>query len=308
MLLGKRKKHVYNPKMASNTTYPSDIAFYNYTAIIPADGNCEFKEIGPVGPVKELGNMLFCIATALIGVVGIFVSKNVNLASRYMLSLIFAYGLMSAMYSGTLWNGFLKTAQSILNLFQAIVIVSLASSLKFPPFDVFSATNYGVTILIFGFYPILTHTIASSIDNFWVAWLTYDLIWIIILALGIVIFVYREKYQCYETSPEIFTNIWLAIGSIILAYVFWLLDRFACSFGVAVIYPLGWWYLFNGFGFYYLVTLNAALQAGYVGHTVVVTRWPTEIPHVFVFVNWIKKSILDSARKDDYQSINETSN
>ena len=294
-----------NPNNVSffNLTYANNISFYNFTAIYPYDGHCEWQhQIGHVGAVKELGPMILGILTALQGIFGMVKSRSVSIGTRYIFSLVFGFGLVSSLHTATLWNGFEKTYEAILKLMQAVVITRLISTMKFPPFN--NTCNHVLSSLLlstFGLYPILAHSCGSGFDNPWVTYLTYDLIWIVILVIGLIIFFYRKSYPQYHTCPEIFTLVFHALFTCILAYTFWLVDFYGCTRAVAILQFYGLWLFFKGITFYYLAVLDGFLHSYWEGYEAVVVRWPQKGIILFVYVSWTK--LLPSRHSDERRSV-----
>lgn len=241
--------------------------------------------------MKEPGLTICGILTAVLGLFGMVRSNHVSVGSRYMYSLLFGYGVTSALHTATLWNGFLKTSGAILNLMQAIIITRLANTMKFPPFTTVIGYHHVDTILvtIFGLYPIIAHVIGSSFENLWVSWLTFDLIWAVVVIIIVTIFVYRKEYPHEKDCPEMFYLSINASVSCIVAYVFWLLDRFACVEFVATFRFYGLWLMLIGLTFYYLTCLDIFLQSVWQGYEAVITRWPKKYVILFLYVQWAEK-------------------
>lgn len=271
--------------------YPSNVTFFNFTALNPADGHCEWKYFSNVGLLKEPGSTICGLITALQGIFGMTKSRYVSVGSRYMFSLLFGYGVMSALHCATLWNGFLRTSGAILNIMQAVIIIRLVNTLKFPPFN--SVIHYhhieALLMSTFGLYPILAHVVGCSFDNTWVSWLTFDLIWAVVLIVLIVIFAYRKHYPQYNACPDMFTVIFNAIICCVAAYLFWLIDRFACVEMVATLRFYGLWLMLIGLTFYYLTCLDIFLQSQWQGFNADITRWPKKYLLLFVYVQWEQK-------------------
>jgi hypothetical protein len=205
-----------------------------------------------------------------------------------MFSLLFGYGVMSALHCATLWNGFLRTSGAILNVMQTVIIMRLTNTLKFPPFN--NTIHYhhlgAVLMSTFGMYPILAHVVGASFDNAWVSWLTFDLIWVMVLILLIVIFLYRIRYPQYNECPDMFSLIFNAGICCVAAYGFWLIDRFACLEIVALLQFYGLWLTLMGLTFYYLTCLDIFLQSYWQGFKADIVRWPKNCLLLFVYVEW----------------------
>ena len=270
--------------------YPTNVSFYNFTAIHPPNGTCEWQQFGNVGPVKDVGSTVLGILTALQGIFGLVKSRSVTIGTKYLFSLLLGFGWVSSAHSATLWNGFDKTRGAMLNLMQAVVITRLIWTMKFPPFT--TTKHYyvisSILLTTFGYHPIFAHVIGSSFDNPWVSYLTYDLIWIPILIIGLTIFFNRQKYPQFQTCPEIYSLVFNALTSCVLAYTFWLIDTFLCSRAVAILQCYGLWIFFKGLTFYYLAVLDGFLQSYWDGYKAVVTRWPTKYIIVYASVSWTK--------------------
>ena len=269
--------------------YPSNVTTYNFTAYEPENGHCEWQHLGDEnGLPKETFSMLFGIICAALGIFGLFTTKNVAVGSRYIFCLIFGYGIMSALHNATLFNGFKKTSGAIINLMQAVVIIRLITTLKFAPFNtsLHSAIISDILMAIFGTYPILAHVIGASFENSWIAWLTFDLIWAVILVELIIIFAFRKRYPQYDICPGIFMLVFYAGIVCILVYAFWLIDRFACSRAVAIMQFYGLWIFLMGLTFYYLTVLDIFLQSAWQSYVPVVTRWPNKYIFLYVSVKW----------------------
>ena len=196
--------------------YPNNVTTYNFTAYDPADGHCEWKKLEEEnGLPKETFSMLFGILCAAIGIFGLITSKNLSVGSRYIFALFFGYGIMAALHNATLFNGFQKTSQAILKLMQAVVIIRLITTLKFAPFEATPhlAVVNDILMAIFGTYPIIAHVIGSSFEHSWIAWVTVDVIWAVILIELILIFAFRQRYPQYDICPDIFTLVFCSLHS-----------------------------------------------------------------------------------------------
>ena len=273
----------------TSDVYPNNVTTYNFTSYDPADGHCEWQKLGHEnGLPKETFSMIFGFLCAAIGLFGLITSKNVAVGSRYLFALIFGYGTMAALHNATLFNGFQKTSQGILKLMQAVVIIRLITTFKFAPFEATPhlAIVSDILMSIFGTYPIITHVIGSSFEHSWVAWVTVDVIWAIILIELILIFAYRKRYPQYDICPDIFTIVFYAAAVCILAHVSWLIDRFACSRTVAFMQLYGLWVFLMGLTYYYLTVLDIFLQSAWQNYTPVVTRWPKRYIFLYVSVKW----------------------
>ena len=150
--------------------YRTSARFYNLTGLQPADGHCEWKQFGYVGPIAEPGSLLFAIMTALQGIFGLWKSQNVTIGSRYMFSLLLGYGLASMGNAATLWSGYDKMSGCFLDVMQAVIIVRLINTLKFAPFN-FGSHYHLISALLMstlGLYPIIANTVGSSMKNPWI--------------------------------------------------------------------------------------------------------------------------------------------
>ena len=273
------------------SSYPVNVTFYNFTATKPVNGHCEFQHFGYKAFIAEPGASVFAIMTALMGIFGLWKCNNVPAGTRYMFSLLLGYGISSAGNTIFLWNGFHKSAGVLLNLMQSIIIIRLITTMKFPPFNKEAHFHLisGILMSTFGIYPIIAHVIGSSFDNPWVSWLTFDLIWAALLLIFILIFVYRRSYPQYDVDHGMFLLSFNAIVTCIAAYVFWLIDTFACSYVTAVLRLYGLWLILMGLTFYYLTILDAFLQSSWQGYKPVITRWPKRFIILYVHIHYEKE-------------------
>lgn len=265
----------------AKTTLLQNITQYNFTAVTPDNGHCEFQQYGPRPWILEPSNTLFGLLTAAIGTTCVIKSKGVTVGTRYIFSLVLGYGLTSAAHTATLWNGFYKTSGGILNLVQPITVARLMYSLGYIHAEL---SHFGTLVMsIFGLYPIFSVVISSSFQNPCVGWLSFDLIWAIVLMPLVVVCLYWRNKDAYPLKYHLIRR---SVLCCIVAYVFWLLDTFACSPVVAFLQSYGLWFVFIGLTFAYLATIDAILQAEHQGANAILTPWPSERFTFFVFVSW----------------------
>lgn len=270
-----------------SASFPENVTFYNFTAVHPSDGHCEWKYFGSKQQIAEPVSTLFGLMTSLLGIWGLIKSRHVAVGSRYIFSLLLGYGVSSAGHTATLWNGFDKTSGCLLNLMQAILITRLINSMKFMTFLNFERHFYTTAVIMstFGLYPVIAHVIGSSFDNPWVSWLTFDLIWAALLIIVATIFINRKYYPQFSKYPDVFYLIFNATTTCVAAYAFWLVDTFWCCHHVVTLF-YGLWLVLMGLTFYYLAFLDAFLQSSWQGYDPVITRWPKQYLILYVHVQW----------------------
>ena len=265
-----------------------NISYYNFTAIFPANGHCEFQQFGPRPWIIEPANTLFAILTAALGVFGVISSKGVTVGTRYIFCLLLGYGLTSAAHTATLWNGFYKSSGGILNLMQSIIVVRFMYSLGYIRDDF---SNFGTLVMsLFGIYPVVSIVLSSSFQNPWVGWLTFDLIWAVVLMPLVVVFLYWRNKDVYTLQYHLIGK---SVVCCVVAYTFWLLDTFACSPWVAYLQSYGLWFIFMGCTFFYLTTIDSILQAQHQCANAYITPWPSKKFALFVLVNWGNDQKMD---------------
>lgn len=245
------------------------------------NGHCEYQHLNIATWPAELVNTVFGLLTAILGVFGLHTSRNITVGTRYMFCLIFGYGITAAAHTTTLWNGFSKISGGILSLMQSICVVRLMSALGYIHKDL---NNFSTAVMtLFGLYPLVAIVLGSSFDNPWVGWLSFDLIWAVVVLPLVVVLLFLRNHDLY---PVQFHLIWKTVGFCVVGYGFWLLDTFQCNKQVALFGCYGLWLLCMGFTFYYLTIIDAIIQGYHQKFEVVLHRWPKKWFVIFVFVTW----------------------
>jgi hypothetical protein len=270
--------------------------YYDFRSPNPEGGYCEAQVFGPRGPIAEPINALFCLTTFGLGLLGLFRSKRTSMAFQFLFGLLAAYGLFAALYHATLMNGLYRMKDVAISMVQSFVIIMLFHSLylyrvKQQGRD--SARGYrafaSVMTLAFTAYPAAVHVAGESSASPWVAWLVFDLLWILI-AVQLVL-IWRRRFTWPRTRPDarVFLLVWFAIGCTALAYAGWCADKFLCRADTPVLAFLslhGWWHFFMGLCFYYLITLCRYFSAHEYGFEPIFERVPARGPLRLSFVEW----------------------
>jgi hypothetical protein len=266
--------------------------YYDFRSPNPPGGFCEQQVFGAGRVIAEPINVVFSLTTLFLGLLGLFRAKRTSMAFQFLFGLLAAYGLFAAVYHVTLMNGLYRMKDVAISLVQSFVIVMLFHSLylyrvKQQGRD--SSRAYGLLVplsaLVFTVYPAAVHVFGESSPNPWVAWLVFDLLWILIATQ--LILIWRRRFTWPRTSPDahVFRLVWYAITCTVLAYAGWCADKFLCGAGspwLAYLALHGWWHFFIGAGFYYLITLCRYFSAHEYGFQPVLERGPLGIS----FVEW----------------------
>lgn len=271
-------------------TAPANISFYDFTAIYPPDGFCEYQKLGPFNlfniiTFKEFGNFAICLLSGIfLGILGIYKSgSNVSSFILYLYGLIVGYGIMEGIYHATLWNGFGRIGETILKFQQSLIVVFLANTAGFSQF-------YGhhyifiTTVLIAGMYPMVTVVLSSAYRNAWIGWLTFDVLWFFILSICLEIWKNKESYKFAKIDA--FLQMWYATGYVVIAYVLWCIDTFYCTYVFAHLYLHGIWHLLIALGYFYLTTLISCLTARLENFEPIITTYPSDKLPLIFFVEW----------------------
>ena len=269
------------------------LSYYDFFVRLPAQGFCESQVFGLQRPVAEPWNVLSCVLVILLGVIGVLFSRRAGMSFRYLYGLLAAYGFSEAMYHTLLDNGFYRIVDVIISLTQAFITILLVHSLylyhkenqhESGGVDPYAVLRNAVTFF-FTVYPAAVHVAGESSSNPWVAWLVFDLLWILISFLLIQIWRRRDSWPRTAPNQEVFRLVWYSIGFCALAYGVWCIDKFVCSCErswPAYLGLHGWWHVFMGSSFYAMITLSCYFSAQEYGFKPVYTKLWGILP----FVDW----------------------
>ncbi len=282
------------------------MAYYDFHSANPEGGFCEQQTFGRGRMLAEPWNVAFSIPTLILGLVGLFRSKRSAMAFQFLYGLLASYGLFAVLYHASLMNGFYRMQDVVVSMVQSFVIILLVHALY-----LYRVKRHGrggnqayrviavLTTLIFTAYPAAVHVAGESSANPWVAWLVFDLLWILVGVLLLLIWRRRATWPTASKDPRAFRMVAYAMGSALLAYGGWSLDKFSCCPIVAMLCLHGWWDLFMGLCFYYLISLARLLSAHEYGFEPVLESIPIAGPLRLSFVEWKSRSsqvTLDSGR------------
>jgi dihydroceramidase len=270
--------------------------YYDFRSPNPPGGFCEQQVFGPGRVIAEPINAIFSLTTLLLGLFGLFRSKRTSMAFQFLFGLLAAYGLFAAVYHATLMNGLYRMKDVAISMVQSFVIIMLVHSLylyRVKQQGRESSRGSGIlvslTTLVFTAYPAAVHVFGESSPNPWVAWLVFDLLWILIATQ--LILIWRRRFTWPKTPPNarVFGLVWYAIACTVLAYAGWCADKLLCRAstpGLAYLALHGWWHVFMGAGFYYLITLCRYFSAHEYGFEPILERIPARGPLGLSFVEW----------------------
>lgn len=281
----------------ADAAWPSTpMTYYDFRSPLPPGGFCEQQVFGAGRVIAEPINAIFSLTTLLLGLLGLFRSKRTSMAFQFLFGLLVAYGLFAAVYHATLMNGFYRMKDVAISMVQSFIIIMLFHSLylyRVKQQGRESGHGYRIVAvlmtLIFTAYPAAVHVAGESSPSPWVAWLVFDLLWILIAAQ--LILIWRRRFTWPRTPPDarVFRLVWYAIACTALAYAAWCADKFLCHADTPVLGYLalhGWWHLFMGLGFYYLITLCRYFSGHEYGFEPILERIPTRGPLRLSFVEW----------------------
>ena len=271
--------------------------YYDFHSPNPKGGFCEQQTFGRGRLLAEPRNVAFSIPTLILGLIGLMRSKRSAMAFQFLYGLLASYGLFAALYHATLMNGFYRMQDVAVSMVQSFVIVLLVHALY-----LYRVRRHGregsriyrvITVLmtlIFTAYPAMVHVAGESSADPWVAWLVFDLLWILVGALLWLIWRRRTTWPLASNNPRAFRLVGYAMASALLAYVGWSLDRFSCCPIVAMLCLHGGWDLFMGLCFYWLISLARLLSAHEYGFEPVIERIVLAGPVRLPFVEWKSRS------------------
>jgi hypothetical protein len=267
--------------------------YYDFHSPNPRSGFCEQQTFGQGPIVAEPANALFSLSTFVLGLIGLFRSKRSAVAFQFLYGLLAAYGLFAVLYHATLSNGFYRMQDVAISMVQSFVIILLVQALylyrvKVRRRDASQRFRFVAILmtLIFTAYPAAVHVAGESSADPWVAWLVFDLLWILIAAL--LTLIWRRRHTWPRTAPDApaFRLVLYGLGCALLAYIGWSADKFLCCPMVAYLCLHGWWDFFMGLCFYYLITLCRFFSAHEYGFEPVVEYIPAHGRVRLVFVEW----------------------
>ena len=275
----------------------SMLPYYKFSARIPTCGYCETEVMGPCGAIAEPINAAFSLSTVLLGLLGVLRSKRTTMAFQFLFGLLTAYGGFAAAYHVTLDNGYYRMMDVSISILQSFIVIMLFHSLylfhlkqKRPEKKRSLFWGIGVAAVIaFTMYPSAVHVAGESAASPWVAWLVFDLLWILIAFLLILIWRRRDRWPNTDADSPVFTLVWYAIGTCVLAYAGWSVDKFLCCKETTLLAYLslhGWWHFFMGLSFYYMITLNRYFSAHEYGFVPRLDKLPKGASWGLSFVEW----------------------
>ena len=271
--------------------------YYRFRAGYPQDGFCEQQVFHRRLGMDEPINVLFSLTTFALGLVGVFRSKRTTMAFQFLYGLLASYGLFAALYHATMENGFYRMKDVAISLLQSFIIVMLDHTLYLYRVKSQGRESGGgyrwlvsVMTVVFTIYPAAVHVAGESSPNPWVAWIVFDLLWLVIISELVLIWRRRHTWPRTRPDAEVFRMVWSAIALAFLAYGGWCLDKFLCSAqkpALAYLCPHGVWHLCMGLCFYQLITLCRFFSAHEYGFEPVVERVPAGGgPFSISFVEW----------------------
>ena len=246
----------------------------------PHAGTCWSFVVGPVGPIKEPPPMIACLFTAVLGLLGLFLSKNVTEGGKFLYSALFGYGVATFFFHLTLWEGFYRVLDVQLNFLQAINIVYMGCVVT-EEGAIYKISSY-LFILFFSVYPFFAHVLGITSNKPWVPWITFDAIWVIPLIGHLIIWFKRDSLGPENPHREaVFNLVWNVIICVVVAYVFWILDEVICvkqgnANSAIIVFGHTLWHVFLAPGFYYMTTLIVFLRAKNLGVNPKVLIWPQD--------------------------------
>lgn len=289
------------PCQTAPETDPScgPLSYYDFFAKSPPLGYCESQVFGAGTLIAEPVNAAFSATTFLLGILGLYRSRRTTMAFQFLYGLLAAYGLSAVAEHVSLNNGLYRIHDACGSFIQSFVIIMLAHSLylyhvkkktRFSGYDGYRALGVTMT-LVFTIYPAIVHVAGESSADPWVAWLVFDLLWILIIAMLIMIWVRRDTWPGADKPEDrsAFNMVWWAVGTGVAAYAGWCIDKFLCTCEtpwLAYFHFHGWWHLFMGLCFYYLISLNRYFSAHEYGFQATLQRLPAAGPIYVPFVEW----------------------
>ena len=251
----------------------------NQTFTKPHIGTCWSSVFAPMGPVKEPPPMFACLFVAALGLSGMLLSTRITEGGKFLYSAMFGYGISSCCFHWNLWEDFYRVLDVQLNFLQAINIVYM-SCIPEEEHLCYKISSY-LLIMFFSIYPFFAHVLGITLEQSWISWITFDGIWIFALIGLMIIWCLRDHLGTpgHPRRQAMFNLVWKTIISVILAYLFWILDEVVCvqhgNHSVAiVIFGHTLWHVFIGFGFYYMTTLIVFLRAQNLRVYPRVLAWP----------------------------------
>jgi hypothetical protein len=291
---------------AASRAEPQVATYQDFRSPNPEGGFCEQKVFGARRGIVEPINTVFSLVTFLLGILGVVRAKRTSMAFQFLFGLLAAYGLFAALYHATLMNGLYRMKDVAISMVQSFVIIMLFHSLylyRVKQRGRQSAQGYraflSLMIVAFTAYPAAVHVAGESSANPWVAWLVFDLLWIVIATQLVLIWRRRASWPRTPPDARVFRLVWYAIGCCALAYAAWSADKFVCGADTPVLAILslhGWWHFFMGLCFYYLITICRFFSAHEYGFVPIVERIPARGPLRLSFVEWQSRSEGDVPR------------
>ncbi|MBN2528234.1 MAG: ceramidase domain-containing protein [Deltaproteobacteria bacterium] len=273
------------------------LTWYRFDAAQPMHGFCEEQVFGKKQWVAEPSNFLFSLTTLFLGLFAVLRARRTTMAFQFVFSFLAAYGAFSAVYHVTIYNGIYRMMDVALTFVQSFTIVMLIHSLYLYRLKVSDTDEEkkryryltNLCTVLFTLYPGIVHVTGESSANPWVAWLTFDLLWILIATLLILIWKRRKKWPGATGDETAFKLVWSIIATCVIAYTGWCLDKFLCSCQTpwpAWLHLHGIWHLFMGLCFYLMINLSRFLNAHEYGYRPVLQHFPQKGKIRIPFVEW----------------------
>lgn len=265
------------------------LAYYSFGAPLPPEGFCETQVFGKRPLIIEPVNFFFSLFPVVIGLIGMLYARRSPVIFHVLYALLIAWGAFAALYHAGLSNGMYRIMDVAVSFLQAFVgwmlirslyVFYLRTSASGTP----SRTAYALYILFavaFTSYPAVVHVAGESSANPWVAWLVFDLLWLVIAGLLIAIWMRRRAWPGVDADRRGFRLIWMSLVFCILAYGAWSVDKFVCSAKTPMLAYFsfhGWWHIFMALCFFSMIGLCQFLTAAESGCRPLLLRFPASGP------------------------------
>eukprot|EP00753_Platysulcus_tardus_P019403 PLAT7159.1.p1 GENE.PLAT7159.1~~PLAT7159.1.p1 ORF type:complete len:305 (+),score=43.08 PLAT7159.1:79-915(+) len=242
----------------------------------------------PAAGVAEFANMLSSFVLMIFGLLGLWLSGDVGPFIRYFYSLLFTTGIGSAAFHATLMQGwgFVDTTPMII-LLSAGVVAFVEELLQRTANRTTTLIVSGLTYMLMAVYVVLTISLSAADPKSPAFDIMFGLPFFFIVPGMLWVWFDPAALPRDEQSHYVRRLVWYAVIPGLLGLVFWLIDRLACSPGVAYARLHALWHIGIAISAYYLITVTSYMRAdNQNGRRAILYTWPSDQMILFAYTKW----------------------